>query len=270
MNNKYFGLLAPVLVLAVCMSFSFAAAAEVTKTLISVNNMEKRMDFTLDIIDSDRNEILQTFEGKSDGAGIYIHKSSGGVPGYYSFGVSNLKLVFKIDNNGEMTKKEFGPYPVGIDIIIEFNAGSADEVPADSATVSDDASIGETSTVDESSSGSITGQAIDSQQAKNRPSNLFFYILGAIVLFGAAALLVLRSSFRGQRQSLVPVVPLSAESKQKSMTPQNKYNLMMAQKRIRELESEVSRLKNQEKIDQIERNIAQEKSEIDKLRKGRI
>ena len=62
----------------------------------------------------------------------------------------------------------------------------------------------------------------------------------------------------------------SALKKEETPTPQQNYNIIMAQKRIRELEFEVKRLKNKGRIEEIEGHIQREKEEVNKLKRGEI
>lgn len=263
MNTKYFVLFVIVFFLVVNVSATFASAVEVKKTPITITKMPPRMSFTMDIIDASTREILLNLTKKSDGAGVFMYT-------FYSIVGNNLKIVIKYNDNGQEVSKEFGPYPANAAASVEYDSsGETAGTTDDSTSNSSNTSLSDSGS--EVVEGTLTGAVTGSGASSSGYLKWIAYIVVAFIAVGAVVFLFLKRQDLAGKFKRTPGMVERRDTPKKEVgahTPQQNYDAIMAQKKIRELESEVSRLKNKGKIEEIERRMQQEKSEIDRLKRG--
>ena len=231
-----------------------AISTEVKKTEITIN-MDRRQNFTLKIIDPSTEEVLQNLSERSDGAGVFMYK-------YY--GLSN-QVAFSIEfikADGSKFSKIYGPYPAGTPVTIEK---LSNEVQSTTGNSFENNSTEENLTgIVQPATASVTGLSIDQNTDTGSPSKLTKYIIGAIVLVAAAGLIAIFILKRG-----LPSFSISKSMNDKVAASVKKDpQLKIAEQKIENLQHELVKLKNEGRIQEIEKNIQHEREEIERLRRG--
>ncbi len=256
-----------VLLMMAIMLVQLVDSVQVKKVPINLK-LERRQNFTMDIIDNSNSEILQTISGKSDGAGEYLYT-------YYHW-IRAIKLEIEVKKDGQAIKKGFGPYILGenvtavIDFFNDGGAGSSNPVSdvAPSAQQNDSSSSENNLSQNLSggaapdSSAGITGLAIDSGNAGIDGWAKYLIIGVVIVLCAGTIVMVL------VKKGLPSFSISSSVNDRVAASVRKAPELELAERKIEDLQHQVSMLKNEERIKELERNIAQSREEINRLRKG--
>jgi len=221
--------------------------------------------------------LIQSFHGKSDASGKFS------VILNTSIDKIDVKVWVKKDNTAIVTKR-FDGYPTGADINLEVYPENYQK-PAPVANVSNETALAaptnesiientsETVTETSESGSKLTGAAVKEGESSGK---MLYYIIGAIVLLGiigfTSAVIIRRRDFPSNPKE-VRVRKLSEiqrerqEMKGKS-AEEYKRAYEAAQKKVEESQKEINKLKNQEKIKQIEDRISKERDEVNRLRRG--
>ena len=131
-------------------------------------------------------------------------------------------------------------------------------------------------TKEEADSKSVTGQTITENKNKKGLSlsdfpKYIYYIIGAVILVGLIGLLVLKSLISGKP----PHIQFLNFKKDKSNVPSFNVSsmekeLLKAERKLREAQVEINRLKNRDKIVVAEKKLEEDRKELEKLKRGEI
>lgn len=229
--------------------------------------------------------LIESFHGKSDVSGIFLATLTTD-----SIDEIDIKVWVK-KNNTVIVTKRYDRYPTSSAINLEVypddyikptptvnTSNETDIVATTNGTVPVNNTVvveNTTETVTEASdSGSkLTGATVKEGESSGKT---LYYIIGAIVLLGiigfTSAVVLRRRDFLSNPKE-VRVRKFSEiqrerqEMKGKS-AEEYKRAYEAAQKKVEESQKEINRLKNQEKIKQIEDRISKERDEVNRLRRG--
>lgn len=263
MNNNR-GLI--VSIVLVMLMIGFVSGLEAKKTEISFTT-EKRLDFTLKIIDSETGDTLQKLKETTDGAGYFMYE-------YYSL-VDSIDFLFEATYNDEDFEQEFNDYFAGEPAVLDINLPKANVEEADLAPVVDESvtldSVSDDSAVDsKDSQASLTGLAVLDSVSVPKSA---YYLLAAFALAGAVTMFMIRRSGKNGmvvQQSVGSQIssPSVVQKSQVEDVAFNSKKVAEKEKRISALREELSKLQEEEKIDELEEKVKEEIEELRKL-KGR-
>ncbi|MBI3622841.1 hypothetical protein HY212_02035 [Candidatus Pacearchaeota archaeon] len=191
----------------------------------------------------------------------------------------DIKVWVKKDNQAIATQK-FKGYDVGSPINLEvYPEGYKKPEPVINTSIEENSTSNETvvnntnETVnDTQAQGSLlTGAAI--KEGKSSGKTLY-YIIGAIVLLGiigfTSAVMLRRREYSPKEIKVRKLSEIQKERQEMKGKSAEEYKRAYeaAQKKVEESQKEINKLKNQEKIKQIEDRIAKERDEVNRLRRG--
>lgn len=258
---------------------------ELKKTPITLN-AKPRMNFTMRLEEPNGAEGGRVLEEKADGAGFYVYN-------YYS-PFSNFLVKLEFEYMGREYDEEYGPYDAGSSVSINLLKVIDEEVLTDTGS-------GPNSEIDPADADSLDTGADDENKitglsvgdSSSELSRKIYFIAGGFILAGAFVFFFLRvknskrtlsnkgeisdserirSVVIGDSVSKVPerkFAPLVPENNQSGAVknPEKLNELVDAEKRIADLQREISLLKNRNRIREIERHIKREQRELERLQR---
>ncbi|HLC77535.1 MAG TPA: hypothetical protein VJH92_00230 [Candidatus Nanoarchaeia archaeon] len=199
----------------------------------------------------------------------------------------DVKVWVKKDNVPIVIKR-FEGYNVGVPINLEVypdnyvkptpvvnvseNTTKTDSVPVNETNDKTPDSTNTSNTSAENSGSKLTGAAVDDGKSS---SNTLYYLLGGAVLLALAGFVA--STLLKRREGIVPkevrvrkLSDIRKENSELSAKSAEEYKRAYeaTEKKLEESQREITKLRNQEKIKQVEDRILREKEELRKLRKG--
>lgn len=262
-------------------ALTFVVALEAKKSDVIIRT-KPYQNLTLKFVNADDEEVLQTYSNRSRKFGELRWA-------FYSV-VGNFKLfVTDVDTEGA-EPVEYGPYQTGVPIEINFSGWSAEGNPSPPPAQSNgnlnatNLNTSSTNSTTNSSSGQsagnspITGLAIEGDGLS---SNLYYFVaIGAFAL--AMAALVVRRLLRSRMIAPAPPSPVKFDKVEK-VGPHtegtkivNRFDAALQQRkatgnaenRIAGLQKQLDELKNEERIVDLQKQIAIEKESLRKMREG--
>ena len=255
----------------------FVVALEVKKSEILIRT-KPYQNLTLKFVDSDTNDELQTYSNKSRKFGELRWA-------FYSV-VGEFKLFITDLDTEDADPIEYGSYQSGVPVEVNFSGWSAENNPSPPAVVSDilgdleDGVVNGTNNSTNSSTGQnlggnpITGRVIDGESITS--GKYYFIAIGAFVL--AIAIFVVRRLLRNKMTTNAPQNSLKVDKIEKlrplvdakrvrnSDVIAKQRTTDDAEKEILDLQKQLNELKNEERVVELQRQVAREKESLRKMR----
>jgi len=251
-----------IFLLLVVVFAGIVSSLSVQKTIINIH-AGKYNNLTIIISKPSDGSILETKSDFANQEGEFSYTHYALVPKI------DIKIEIRDLNGNLLGTQEFGPYDSGSPISLTIDSSNLGEIITDSSSgPSDDSSndvapeessITDESTITDDVPG-VTGFAVSDGASS---SNVGYYILAVIFVGG---LLLLGGLWHYKKGSFHPHSKIKKNFS--TVDSGNSVDLRKAQKRISQLESEVTLLKNQDRIKDLQKSINKEQDEISRLRRG--
>ena len=262
--------------------FMFAAmclvvALEVKKSEIIIRT-KPYQNLTLKFVDSITDDTLQTYSNRSRKFGELRWA-------FYSV-VGEFKLFITDLDVEDADSVEYGPYQTGVLVDVNFSGWSAESNPSPPVAISniveelEDGVVNGTNNSTNSSAnqnigGSVlTGRVIDSESISS--GKYYFVAIGAFAL--AIAIFVVRRLLRNKMTTNAPQNSLKVDKIEKlrplvdakrvrnSDVIAKQRTTDDAEKEILDLQKQLNELKNEERVVELQRQVAREKESLRKMR----
>jgi len=289
MANKWICIFFSILILSVLLLMPLVSSVD---TPIKIINLGSKESFIFRIQDHYSNETLERLEINSDDNGEYSYPLS------TNSSMQRLNFKLMLIENQKITNTKYleGGYFTGKAITLDYKSDNSGEAttqanattpanttaPANTTTVQ--ANTTQANLTSESSSNSssiLTGKTIiNLKEIFLKTKYYIFGVIGVLILgfiafmivkkrkalkmsFGNMHLFKGRDDYAKRLGSEIKPLPYSISSKDSSNP-----RIINAEKKIKELQNEILKLKKEQVIQEAERKIEQDKQELEKLRRS--
>ncbi|OIO80422.1 hypothetical protein AUJ84_03625 [Candidatus Pacearchaeota archaeon CG1_02_32_132] len=211
------------------------------------------------VLDGGSNELDSLYPGKTN--------INGELTTNYSTSLAKIGFsVFILENGEVLNNVEFEEMPTNKPIILDMRADPVD-VPENISTSNVSKETTNATIVDEGNleDGSITAQAISGDEKSFSVPILFYYLIGILLLAGVIGFIVGKMIREKRHSGNISDKPAMIVRKEDSGFSRN---LAVAERKLRDAQNEINRLKNTDKIKQAEEKLRRDSEELEKLRKG--
>jgi hypothetical protein len=238
-------------------------ASAVIETTVSVTTYPDQQ-VTVNVLDPSSQDLITSFTSTALSSGVASGKINA------SGSLINLYVIARTSDGKIFKAKNFGNYTTGG--IISLNILEDDNILVvqniTNSTIQNQTNQSQTNqTLTNSTTGSTTNSENNSKGVFSYIWDLKYYILGVIVAAIIVFVVLFLVKMRNSNNSYGKIKIVS----QGSVKPENKQlerELVSAKSRIREMEIEMNKMKNRDRINDMEKKIANDRAELDRLRKG--
>lgn len=192
----------------------------------------------------------------------------------YSVSPEYVDLKFQVDGEDGTTLliERMEDMKTGGVLYVQLIPGDVkkDATPAPvilNVTANETANITANSTINTNQTARLTGNAVSSvKDFVAGKSKYFIWILVVAVVIAGVVLFIIKRPFKISLPASNPEPKIIRSETSENKETTNK--LLEAEKKLQEAQREIARMKNQERIREIEKRIAAEQAEIDKLNNG--
>lgn len=209
-------------------------------------------------------KIFNAFE-RADASGTYATSFSSAVEKV------NVEIRSTDDSNVIIGNQQYENYPAGeainLDFITPLTNNSIEENSTIQSNITENESIRQTNetTINESTNSAPTGFAIKDIFS----SRTFYYIIIVLVLVGIVLFVFRMKKKNNYNDKPAEEIKIRKWSDFQAESSLKQAEIAEAEKKIREAQAEINRLRNEDKIEEIKKRIEQDERELLRLRAGR-
>jgi len=197
--------------------------------------------------------------------------SDGDVSTTISSGYAEVNILIIMKKNGiKFFEEEFGPYSINEPIVIDLRSEEEKNPPVENITIVEDnatlieESITENSEISENKTS--TGFAIKNLgEVMNKYQIFFFSFIVMVFVFG---IFLFFKKFRKKKEKIINVKKLSDFMNEQSQTETSSSDLREAKRKLEEVQREIRKIENKERIIEARKKLEETQREIERLERG--
>lgn len=209
------------------------------------------------VLDGSSTELDSLYPGKTD--------INGKLTTNYSTSLAKLGFaVFILENGGVLNNVEFEDMPTNKPIILDIRSSPGEVENISTSNVSEE--ITNATITDNIGNDPITAQVVSGSGENFNVPILFYYLMGILLLAGVIGFVVGKRIREKRHSGNISDKPAMIVRKEEGSNFSR--DLAVAERKLREAQNEINRLKNTDKIKQAEDKLRRDSEELEKLRKG--